>query len=92
MGDKEQILAAIEQDRDLILEFYRGFIRAKSPNPPGDTREAAGYVSKFLTEQGLSFRTIAPMPEFPKSGCRLRGWSARPASRAQWSHRRFSSR
>jgi succinyl-diaminopimelate desuccinylase len=65
MGDKEQILAAIEQDRDLIIEFYRGFIRAKSPNPPGDTRVAAGYISKFLTEQGLSFRTIAPMPEFP---------------------------
>jgi succinyl-diaminopimelate desuccinylase len=65
MSDKEQILAAIEQDRELIIGFYRGFICAKSPNPPGDTREAAAYISKFLTEQGLSFQTIAPMPEFP---------------------------
>jgi succinyl-diaminopimelate desuccinylase len=65
MSDKEALLAAIEQDRQLIIDFYRGFIRAKSPNPPGDTREAAGYISKFLTDHGLSFRTIDPMPEYP---------------------------
>jgi succinyl-diaminopimelate desuccinylase len=65
MSDKEALLAAIEQERDLIIDFYRGFIRVKSPNPPGDTREAAGYISKFLTEQALPFRTIAPMQEFP---------------------------
>jgi succinyl-diaminopimelate desuccinylase len=65
MSDKEALLAAIEQDRDLIIDFYRGFLRTPSPNPPGDTRKAASFISKFLTEHSLQFRTIAPMPEFP---------------------------
>jgi succinyl-diaminopimelate desuccinylase len=63
--EKQNLLDAIEQDRDEIIEFLRGFIRVKSPNPPGDTREAAAYVGKFLKAQDLDFRTVAPMQEFP---------------------------
>lgn len=65
MSEKQALLAAIDRDRDEIIEFLRGFIRAKSPNPPGDTREAAAYVGKFLKALGLEYRTVAPMPEFP---------------------------
>jgi succinyl-diaminopimelate desuccinylase len=63
--EKQNLLDAIERDRDEIIEFLRGFIRVKSPNPPGDTREAAAYVGKFLKAQDLDFRTVAPMQEFP---------------------------
>jgi succinyl-diaminopimelate desuccinylase len=63
--EKQKLLDAIERDRDEIVEFLRGFIRVKSPNPPGDTREAAAYVGKFLKAQDLDFRTVAPMQEFP---------------------------
>jgi len=62
---KESLLAAIEQDRDEIIEFFRGFIRVKSPNPPGDTREAAAYVGRFLSSQSIEYRTVAPKEEFP---------------------------
>ena len=65
MTEKQNLLDAIERDRDEIIEFLRGFIRVKSPNPPGDTREAAAYVGKFLKAQDLDFRTVAPMQEFP---------------------------
>jgi len=62
---RESLLAAIEQDRDEIIEFFRGFIRVKSPNPPGDTREAAAYVGRFLSSQSIEYRTVAPKEEFP---------------------------
>jgi succinyl-diaminopimelate desuccinylase len=62
---KQSLLAAIEQDRDEIIDFFRGFVRVRSPNPPGDTREVFAYVGKFLTAQGLEFRTVAPQEEFP---------------------------
>src|SRR5690606_5989217 len=65
MSTKNSLLAEIEQDRDEIIEFFRGFVRVKSPNPPGDTRDVAAYVSDFLTKQGLDFRTVAPKVEFP---------------------------
>ncbi|RFB86097.1 peptidase [Rhizobium leguminosarum bv. trifolii] len=65
MSEKEALLAAIDRDRDEIIEFLRGFIRAKSPNPPGNTQEAARYVSEFLDAEGLDYRIIAPNNEFP---------------------------
>ena len=39
---KAELLERIESDREVLLDFLRGFIRCRSPNPPGDTREAAG--------------------------------------------------
>ena len=63
--EREALLQAIERDRDRILDFYRGFIRAKSPNPPGDTRAAAAHIGKLLGEESLAYRTIAPQSEMP---------------------------
>jgi succinyl-diaminopimelate desuccinylase len=63
--EKDALLRAIERDRDKILDFYRGFVRAKSPNPPGDTREAAAHIGKFLNAEKLTFRTVAPQETMP---------------------------
>lgn len=65
MSVRESLLATIEQDRDEIIEFFRGFVRVKSPNPPGDTRDAAAYIGKFLSTQGIEYRTVSPKDEFP---------------------------
>lgn len=64
---RKRVLSWIDEDREVFLEFLGNFVRAKSPNPPGDTREAAAVVEAFLTERQLPFRTIAPnevMPNF----------------------------
>ncbi len=64
-NDRETLLGWIEEDRDRIIDFLREFLRAKSPNPPGDTRDAAAVVGRFLDAQGLSFRVIAPEETMP---------------------------
>ena len=63
--ERDALLQAIERDRERILDFYRGFIRAKSPNPPGDTREAAAHIGKLLSGEAVQYRTIAPKSEMP---------------------------
>lgn len=63
--DKATLLQWIARDRDLIVSFLRNFVRAPSPNPPGDTREAAGVITRFLDRHGLPWRTVAPVPEWP---------------------------
>jgi len=40
-SERELLAAEIERESGKILDFFRGFIRARSPNPPGDTRAAA---------------------------------------------------
>jgi hypothetical protein len=43
-GRKSELLQRIESDREVLLDFLRCFIRCQSPNPPGDTREAADHI------------------------------------------------
>jgi succinyl-diaminopimelate desuccinylase len=62
---RDELLAAIERDRDKLVAFLRDLIRAASPNPPGDTRQAAAHAMAFLKSQGLEPRVIAPDPEMP---------------------------
>ncbi|HWA45851.1 MAG TPA: ArgE/DapE family deacylase [Hypericibacter adhaerens] len=63
--DRQQIADWIDEERARIVEFFRGFIRCKSPNPPGDTTEAARFIGDFLTREGLDHRFIAPQPQMP---------------------------
>ena len=62
---KQSLLQRIEADREVLIDFLRGFIRCKSPNPPGDTREVAAYVRGFLDRHGLAYRVIAPHEQMP---------------------------
>jgi succinyl-diaminopimelate desuccinylase len=62
---KQQLAKWVEDDRDTIIGFLCDFVRAKSPNPPGDTRLAAAHVTRFLEQSKLPFRMIAPEPSMP---------------------------
>jgi succinyl-diaminopimelate desuccinylase len=62
---KAELLDRIEDDRNILVEFLQGFIRCRSPNPPGDTREAAAHVCKLLNQRGVVPRVIAPQQAMP---------------------------
>jgi len=62
---KQTLLDGIERDRDRLVEFLAGFVRAKSPNPPGDTLEAAAHVRKLLDAEGIRYRIVDPQKTMP---------------------------
>jgi succinyl-diaminopimelate desuccinylase len=62
---KQRLIRWLDADREENIAFLRDFVRAKSPNPPGDTREAAAHVTKFLERNQLAYRVIAPEPTMP---------------------------
>ena len=47
------LLDRIEADRDMLIDFFSKFVQAKSPNPPGDTREAVAHITAFLDARTL---------------------------------------
>ena len=61
----ETLLAEIEAAREELIGFLRGFVRIPTPNPPGDTRDAAAYLRGFLDRHGLRHEVIAPVAEWP---------------------------
>ena len=63
--DKQMLLDWIEADREKLIDFFSGFVRAKSPNPPGDTREAAAHIVAFLETNSAPYQIIAAHPEMP---------------------------
>lgn len=63
--DRQQLLDWIDRDRDQLIGFLQGFVREKGPNPPGDTRSTAAYLTRFLDQEGLGYRIVAPHPEMP---------------------------
>src|SRR5262245_33718887 len=64
-SERAQLAADIEREVGRIVDFYRGFIRARSPNPPGDTRDAAAFICRILESEKVPFRVVAPMNEMP---------------------------
>ena len=65
MTTKPDLLSWIERDREEIIGFLQDFVRAPSPNPPGDTRHAAAVITAFLDRHGLPWRAVAPVAEWP---------------------------
>ena len=63
--NRRQLLKWIEEDREKLIDFFSRFIQAKSPNPPGDTREAATHICQLLNQEKLPYRIIAPEETMP---------------------------
>lgn len=62
---RQQLIDWIDRDRDDLVRFLQAFVRHKSPNPPGDTRATAKFITSFLDQQELPYRIISPHPEMP---------------------------
>ncbi len=65
MTSKAELEAWIDRDRDEVIRLLQAFVRAPSPNPPGDTRAAAAVLTGFLDAHGAPYRTVAPVAEWP---------------------------
>jgi len=62
---RKRLLSWIEEDQGALVEVFSGFVKAKSPNPPGDTREAVDFLCGFLKGKGLAHKIIAPRETMP---------------------------
>ena len=74
-NDRNTLLRWIDEDKNDLVAALSGFIQARSPNPPGDTREAAAFISNFLTERGITPRVIAPQADMPNIVAAIEGGS-----------------
>ena len=63
--NKQTLLQWIDRDRDELIDLACALIKAKSPNPPGDTRRVAAVLSGVLDAKKLRYRVLAPKPDSP---------------------------
>lgn len=63
--DRTKLLEIIDNDREQHINFLQRFVQAPSPNPPGDTTEAAQIILKYLNEQDIEATVIDPQSAMP---------------------------
>ena len=56
----QKLLERVEDDQEELIEFLRGFLRTRSPNPPGDTGEASKFVAEYLSSKGIEYSIVGP--------------------------------
>ncbi len=59
-ADKKTLLEWIERDREKLVRFLSRFIRARSPNPPGNTGKAARLVEELLESEEIFYYGDVP--------------------------------
>ena len=62
---KNHLVERIDGERDALLAFLREFVRCRTPNPPGDTTAAAGFLERWFSANGIAYEKIAPRADCP---------------------------
>jgi len=62
---KADLLTALSSDSSSHIAFLQSFIRAPSPNPPGDTTTAAAIITSYLASHNIPTDTIPAKPHMP---------------------------
>jgi len=62
---KSLLCRHIDARRDDVVALLQDFLRIRSVNPPGDTREAADFVRGILDRFGLEHRTVGAREDMP---------------------------
>lgn len=64
-ASRAELLKWIDRDQDDLIAFLGRFVRAASPNPPGDTRRAVEVICDFLREAEVPYKIVDPEPTMP---------------------------
>ncbi|KAF2731040.1 acetylornithine deacetylase/succinyldiaminopimelate desuccinylase-like deacylase [Polyplosphaeria fusca] len=61
----QELLSEIDRHRAHYVTFLQDFIRAASPNPPGDTTAAAKVIKDFLLSENVKPDIVEPLAHAP---------------------------
>lgn len=62
---RDTLMSWIDRDRDRLIRFLSDFVAVPSPNPPGDTRDAAAFIHAAIAAAGAPITYRTAKPEWP---------------------------
>ncbi|KAL4950900.1 hypothetical protein BDW69DRAFT_201877 [Aspergillus filifer] len=60
MSSKSSLLESLSSTKDAQIALLQSFVRAPSPNPPGDTVQATKILTDYLSSQNIPYTLLAP--------------------------------
>ena len=73
---RRRLLSMVDAERDALIVLLSRLVKARSPNPPGDTRAAAAVLADWLAARNISYRVVGPDATMPNLLASFQG--ARP--------------
>ncbi|KAJ5761626.1 hypothetical protein N7533_003665 [Penicillium manginii] len=73
MSTKLELINALESDQESQTQLLQSFIRAASPNPPGNTQAAAKVLTEYLISKNIPYEIIEPKPGCPNIASEFSG-------------------
>lgn len=80
MDFKKSLLADMEAGKEEQILLLQSFVRASSPNPPGDTAAAAAVLTDYLSSKNIPYELITPQVGKPNVVSEFQGGNG-PGSR-----------
>ena len=62
---KKLILHWVDEDKERMVRLCSELVRCKTPDPPGDTREAMDVVERFMADSGLPYKILGVNDTIP---------------------------
>lgn len=62
MSAESSLLEALESDKESQIRLLQSLVQAASPNPPGNTVEAAEVLRRYLSDRGISSEIVEAQP------------------------------
>jgi succinyl-diaminopimelate desuccinylase len=63
--NENAVLRLVEAEQEKAIHFLQEFTRINTYNPPGDTRAGVAFITRFLDENRLPHKIVAPQSEMP---------------------------
>ncbi|KAL4789361.1 hypothetical protein BDV19DRAFT_397151 [Aspergillus venezuelensis] len=60
MSPKSSLLGSLTGTKEAQIRLLQSFVRAPSPNPPGDTAQAANVLAEYLSSLNIPYWFISP--------------------------------
>jgi acetylornithine deacetylase/succinyl-diaminopimelate desuccinylase-like protein len=77
MDAKNLMLDSLESGKEEQTRLLQAFVRAASPNPPGDTTAAAAVLTNYLSSKNIPYELITPLPGCPNIVSEFQGGKGR---------------
>lgn len=73
MNVENKLKKLIEQEGEKVIQTCCSLVRIPSENPPGDTREIAGFIIDLFRSEGIESELVAPQENMPNVVATIHG-------------------
>ena len=79
MHAESRLNSLLKKEADRSIEICQELVRIPSEDPPGDTKDIAGFIFELFKSEGVECEIVSPHPEKPNVVAKVKGGKEGPS-------------